>query len=258
MSLLSKLGFFQIENHLGSGAYTDSYQAIDTIRRRTVALKVLRPEAARLSAFLDQAALASELVHPHIAWLWETGEEENAYYLAERFIDGPSLDQALAETGPISWTQAETILQQTAKALEFAHAHGWTHGDLRPGKILVSEELGAVLRDFALNKARRAAGEGDFDLHTFGAGLHPARGMGWGSPRSTGGPVCPRLRTGRAADRHTTFCAAHPGGDTRPPHGPTRTTRHIPTRRPPRIELGFSDRAIQGSKPPLPWRPILR
>ena len=109
------LGHYRIERRLGSGRYTLVYQALDTVRRHTVALKVLAAEAFPLGiavpSFLERAGGASELVHPHIAWIWETGEADQTAYLAERFVNGPSLAAVLAESGWLSWMDALNIVR---------------------------------------------------------------------------------------------------------------------------------------------------
>jgi serine/threonine-protein kinase len=152
MSLPEQIGQYRLEAHLGSGRYADTYRATNVIRKRTVALKLLHLEAAgdeakirRLLASVQQAA---ELVHPHIAWVWETGEIDGHLFVAERYVNGPSLASLLAEKGALSWDAARLVIQQTAQALDFAHGRGWVHGRISPAQILVSPELGAVLTGF--------------------------------------------------------------------------------------------------------------
>jgi serine/threonine protein kinase len=146
------LGHYLIEAHLGSGRYTDVYRAVDTVRKRTVALKVIKPDTLTgvqsLSRFLQQAQLAADLIHPYLAWIWETGEENGVYYLVERFVNGPSLSNILSETVAIPWEKLFPIAGQIAQGLDFAHSKGWVHGDVRLQNIIVSPDLGAVLTDF--------------------------------------------------------------------------------------------------------------
>ena len=96
---LPYLGHYQIEAHLGSGRYTDVYRAIDTVRKRTVALKVfkanLSPGKQPLWQYLKHAQGATDLDHPHIAWIWEIGEEKGIFFLVERFVNGPPLEKIL-------------------------------------------------------------------------------------------------------------------------------------------------------------------
>ena len=153
MTDLKQLGGYQIEAHLGSGRYTDVYRATDTIRKRSIALKVLKPgllaDPQVQSRFIKQAQQAAELVHPHIAWVWETGESNGLSYLIVRYVNGPSLANSVA----LPWERTLQIMRQVAQALDFAHGRGQVHGGIRPQNILVSPDLGAVLTDFGLDQA---------------------------------------------------------------------------------------------------------
>ncbi|MBN2549769.1 MAG: protein kinase [Anaerolineales bacterium] len=162
MTAPQQIGYYHIEGHLGSGRYCDVYQATDPVRKRTVALKVLKPDLLTglksVTNFLQQAMLAADLVHPHLAWTWEVGEAEGLAYIAERYVNGPSLVRVLGASGPLPWEQALELLKHTCQGLDFAHARGWIHGDIRPQNILLSPDLGAVITDFGLANALRQAG----------------------------------------------------------------------------------------------------
>lgn len=160
MNVSRELNHYRLESLIGSSKYADVYQATDTIRKRSVTLKLLKTEflagVRDVARFLQQAQRASDLVHPHLAWMWETGEAGGRYYLVERYVNGPSLAQVLAEAGPLPWEQALQIFRQIAQGLDFAHAKGWVHADIQPGNILLSPDLGAVLAEFGLTRALQA------------------------------------------------------------------------------------------------------
>jgi len=154
MNIPNTLGHYQIQLLLGSNEITDVYQALDTVRRRTVVLRVLKEPNLALRNFLDQAQFAANLVHPHIAWVWEVGESEGYVYVSERYVSGPSLAQILAQSGPLPWEYALKAIQQIAKGLGFAHEKSWAHGDINPTNIIINQDRGAVLVDFGITKAR--------------------------------------------------------------------------------------------------------
>jgi len=180
------LGHYQIEAHLGSGRYADVYRAVDTVRKRTVALKVIKtnmlPGEQSLPRFMQQAQLAADLIHPYIAWIWETGEENGAYYLVERFVNGPSLSSQLSETGTMPWEQIHPIIGQVAQGLDFAHGKGWVHGDVKPQNILISPDLGAVLTDFGLMRALQASVSFSRDRSSIGTEQYAAPEIRQGQP----------------------------------------------------------------------------
>jgi len=149
---------YRLEDQLGAGNFTETYQAFDMVRRRPVALKLLRPgllPAASLRGFLERAQRAAELVHPRLAWVWEAAEAQGRHYITERFVGGESLAAHLQRSGPLPWERALQVLDQIAQGIEFAEERGWTHGRVTPHNILLSADQGAVLSDYGLVNALR-------------------------------------------------------------------------------------------------------
>lgn len=157
MSSLSQLGRYRIEAYKGSRGEADVYRAFDMIRKRTVLLLTIKPETAanpqKLNRILHNAQAVSELVHPRLGWVWETGAEDGVTYVAERFINGPSLRERLDEGDPLDWEEASQALEQLAQGLDFLHSHGRVHGALRPENITLSPDVGAVLSGLGVPEA---------------------------------------------------------------------------------------------------------
>jgi serine/threonine protein kinase len=149
MTAPQQLSQYRLEALLTSDRYGEIYRAVDSVRRRTVALRLLRVEeigdVAAVSRFMQQALRAADLVHPRLAWVWEVGEAEGRYYLVERFVNGPTLAQRLAERGPLSWEEAQAAMAQLAQGLDFAHGRGFDLGAVRPQNIWLSPGLGLAL-----------------------------------------------------------------------------------------------------------------
>lgn len=154
MAILQQLSQYRLETQMGSDRYGETYRAVDTVRRRMVALRLLRVEevgdAAAVDRFLQQAQRAADLVHPRLAWIWEAGETEGQHYLVERYVNGPTLAQRLEASGPLGWDEAQTAIAQIAQGLDFAHGRGFDLGVVRPQNIFLSPELGAILGGLAL------------------------------------------------------------------------------------------------------------
>jgi len=154
---LTHLGRYQIEQRLGGGAHAVVYKAEDTLLSRTVALKVLKPiwasNAEMISRFTREARAAANLMHSHIAWVFDFGEIEGIYFLAVRYVEGPSLDKLISDRGKIPWQEALTYLEELGSALDYAHGKSVIHRDVKPNNIIVSATDGAVLTDFGLVKA---------------------------------------------------------------------------------------------------------
>ena len=157
MNELNQLGRYKIEAHLGSGAFGDVYKATDQMLMRTVALKVLKPslvaDGQAFARFVQEAQVAANLFHPNIATVLDLGEADGRYYLAMRYVDGPSLDRVLASKGALPWPTALSLITHIGQALDFAHQKGLVHRDIKPQNILISAADGAVLTDFGLVRA---------------------------------------------------------------------------------------------------------
>ncbi|MEI7989064.1 MAG: serine/threonine-protein kinase, partial [Chloroflexota bacterium] len=162
MEAFKQLGRYQIEEHLGSGSYAAVYRALDTVLERIVALKVLKPalvaDESAFSRFVQEAKVMAKLTHPRIAWVWDLGEADGRFFIAMRYVDGPSLEKVITQRGALPWQDAIQLIEQAAEALDFAHAKGFIHRDIKPQNILVSAEEGAVLTDFGLVKIIAASG----------------------------------------------------------------------------------------------------
>jgi len=161
MGEMKRLGRYIIEAHLGSGAYADVYRAQDEVLRRLVALKLLKPaliaDEEAFGRFMQEAQVAAQLFHPQIATVLDVGQAEGYYFIAMRYVDGPSLDRLLEQNGPLAWEQARKICNQIGQALSFAHGRGLVHRDVKPQNILVSPTEGAILTDFGLVRAMEAS-----------------------------------------------------------------------------------------------------
>ena len=106
--------------------------------------------------FKREVQYAEALDHPHVLELYEAGETpDGTLFFAMQYIDGPDLGLLLRRDGPMSLAQALSILGQIADALDCAHASGLVHRDVKPGNIIVANDVDrphAYLTDFGLSK----------------------------------------------------------------------------------------------------------
>jgi serine/threonine protein kinase len=154
---LTQLGRYQIKQRLGGGAHAVVYQAEDTLLNRTVALKVLKPIWASnpemVGRFTREARAAANLMHAHIAWVFDFGEIEGFYFLAVRYVEGPTLDELILDRGKIPWQESLKYIADLGSALDYAHAKDVIHRDVKPKNVIISTIEGAILTDFGLVKA---------------------------------------------------------------------------------------------------------
>ena len=160
-----RLGPFEIDRLVGIGGMGEVYRARDTRLGRTVALKVLPPEAAadpdRRRRLETEARAASALNHPHICALYDVGADGGVDYLVLEYLEGETLvdlmtrRKAAGESLPSGFFLAEALEYgaQIAEALAAAHRAGVIHRDLKPGNVMLTQD-GVKLLDFGLAKFR--------------------------------------------------------------------------------------------------------
>ena len=149
------LAHFEIERCLGAGGSGIVYRGRDLRLERPVAIKVLadglRDDELAWARLLREARLASQLNHPHIAAIYDLGEEDGRAYIAMEYVEGLPLADLIPEGG-MPMEQVERYAAQIAGALAFAHRQGVIHGDLKASNIIVTPEGDIKLLDFGLGR----------------------------------------------------------------------------------------------------------
>jgi serine/threonine-protein kinase len=134
------------------------YEAQDELIGRTVALKVLVlpsiiSESERLDMvrrFEREARSAGKLAHPNIVTIYEVGSANGLHYIAMEFMHGKTARQALNEEGRLPPDRVLNIVKQVASALDYAHARGVIHRDVKPDNIALLEDGIVKLTDFGI------------------------------------------------------------------------------------------------------------
>jgi hypothetical protein len=146
---------YAIERELGAGSMAVVFLASDLKHRRSVAVKVMRPEIAGIAGadrFLREIELAAQLTHPHILPLHDSGNVDGILYYVMPFVEGESLRQRLWREPRLSGSEAVRIACEVAAALDYAHRRGVVHRDIKPENILLHDGS-ALVADFGIGKA---------------------------------------------------------------------------------------------------------
>lgn len=135
---IGRLGHYRVLKLLGAGGMGMVFQAEDTLLKRTVALKVMKPSASASERsrkrFLREAQAVAAIDHDHIISIYQVAVDRGTPYLAMPFLKGESLDQRLKrERIPIP--DAIRIAREIAQGLEGAHACGLIHRDIKPANV---------------------------------------------------------------------------------------------------------------------------
>ncbi len=153
----SRFGKYELTALLGRGGMGEVYEAVDTDKGRTVALKILRAEFAHdeqfRTRFLRESRAAAGLEEPHVVPIHDWGEIDGNLYIDMRLVRGHTLHD-LISTGPLEPRRAVSIVEQIASALDAAHARGLIHRDVKPQNIIVTSADFAYLLDFGIAQAQ--------------------------------------------------------------------------------------------------------
>ena len=153
---------YRIERELGAGGMATVHLAEDLRHHRKVALKVLRPEIARVlgsERFLREIETTAQLTHPNILPLLDSGDADGTLFYVMPYVDGESLRDRLTREKQLPLDDALQVAREVADALSYAHSRGVIHRDIKPENILL-ESGHAVVADFGIARAiDEAAGE---------------------------------------------------------------------------------------------------
>ena len=238
------ISHYEILEPLGEGGMGVVYRARDTRLDRTVALKLVRPEAAtsreRRERFVREARAASALNHSHIVTIHEIdraacdGAERD--FIVMEHVDGTSLDRLLEATR-LPLAQALEYATQIASALAAAHAAGIVHRDVKPANVMVTRKGEVKLLDFGLAKLAEAP-SGDDAEPTATQAARTEAGAVLGTPSY----MSPEQAEGRPVDSRTDiFSFGSLLYEMLTGHRPFRGDSHVATRK-----------AVLTSTPPLP------
>jgi serine/threonine-protein kinase len=163
--VVDRVDRYEILAELGRGATGVVYKARDPELDRLVAIKTLRP-ARELPAeqrgplqrrLRGEAATVARLSHPNIVSVYDVVVWHDVPCIVMEYLEGRTLAQLISERalGP---ARAVGIVLQVCDALEYAHALGVVHRDIKPGNIVVSKTGLAKLGDFSI---AQSTGQGE-------------------------------------------------------------------------------------------------
>jgi serine/threonine protein kinase len=176
------LGDYGINRLVGSGATSVVYEATHRRRGQLVAIKLMQPPAPfadpgkLVEIFLNEIECLQRLRGcPYIVQLqgWGLFAHRQPYYVMN-YLEGQTLEQALAQQGPYTPLEAFVLLRQLCIALQHVHLRGMLHLDLKPANILLQErqQPRVVLLDFGL--ASQGAPDASSSPHAVGTPLFAA------------------------------------------------------------------------------------
>ena len=165
-----QLGKFQLMERVGAGSFGAVWRARDVELDRVVALKA--PHAGVFDApemrdrFQREARAAAQLRHPGIVTVFEVAALNGGPVIVSEFVAGVPL-RDLMRARRLTFREAAELVAGVAEALDYAHAMGVVHRDVKPANVLVESAAGGQ----RLYASTTSAGLGAAKLADFGLAL---------------------------------------------------------------------------------------
>ena len=152
-------GKYRVSRLLGRGGMGSVWQCEHLSLMSQVAIKIIKPEGAKndnsVARFMREAKAAALLRSPHVVQILDHGLDGEIAFIVMEMLEGESLHERL-KRGPLSPTEAATVLTHVGRAMQRAHDAEIVHRDLKPDNIFLvhndDELLGKVL-DFGIAKS---------------------------------------------------------------------------------------------------------
>lgn len=151
-----KIGGFEILRELGKGATGTVYLAHDPFNNREVAIKVAVQDVFRdpvngpryKKMFMNEAALAGRMNHPHIVTVYDAGADEDFHYIVMEYVSGGTLEACSVPGSLLAFDKIADIGFKCCQALDYAFRQGAIHRDIKPANILHAGETDIKVTDF--------------------------------------------------------------------------------------------------------------
>ncbi len=150
----SRVGRYLLKRLLGRGTTGEVYEAIDTQKDRTAALKLLAPALGGNPAFREwlqrEALVVGRVQEPHVVPVRDYGELDGQVFIDMPLVAGVDLAAVLKRNGVLPPSRAVNVVWQAASALDAAHSAGVIHRGVKPRNILLTSDDFVYLVDFGL------------------------------------------------------------------------------------------------------------
>lgn len=161
---------FRLVRLLGAGGMGAVYEAEDLLLKRRVALKLMKPEVARNKSmaerFIREGRAANAIEHKNIVRVFDLAldDEAGSLFIVQELLVGESLADRLDREHKLSVADTVVIMDSVLEALQFAHAKGIVHRDIKPDNVFLHRgadgEIVPKIIDFGISKVTAEQQEG--------------------------------------------------------------------------------------------------
>ncbi len=152
-------GKWRLEQKLGEGGMGAVYLAHDLQLDRKVAVKLLAEkfvdDQELVARFEREARFTASLEHPNIVPVYAVGRAGKRPYIVMKKLEGMTLAEHLRHHGTLVDDDLLYVMKQLCSGLEFIHARGFVHRDLKSQNIFLGSDGHATILDFGILHSRK-------------------------------------------------------------------------------------------------------
>ncbi len=166
---IGHVGRYALKHGLGQGGLGRVYSAWDPILSRNLAIKTLQFGAsgsnreALDALILAEARAVAGLSHPNIVTVFDAGLSDLGVYIAMEHLPGCDLRALLEEGWRPDPLRATKLVRRVAEALDYAHAKGVIHCDIKPANIFMVDKRTPKVLDFGIARVAHRSGQSALD-----------------------------------------------------------------------------------------------
>lgn len=154
-------GTFRVLKMLSYSTTCLIFEAIHDMEHRRVALKVLKDQfckdRSQVGQLKHEYLVGSQLNHERVLRVFEFNVDKNTPYIVSEICCNRNLKNVIQQGVDELAPMAEKIIKQALEGLQYFHAQGWVHRDVKPSNLLVNEEGDVKLIDFSIAQKQNAA-----------------------------------------------------------------------------------------------------
>lgn len=150
------VGDYRLLEKLGAGGMGTVFKAVHRHMGRVVALKALQSrwlsQKDLAKRFEREVRAAARLHHPNVVVAFDAREQDGRRWLVTEYLEGIDLSKLVRRDGPLSVDVALGYVLQAARGLEYAHAQGLIHRDVKPANLFLTNAGIVKVLDLGLSR----------------------------------------------------------------------------------------------------------
>ncbi|SCY18150.1 serine/threonine-protein kinase [Alkaliphilus peptidifermentans] len=155
-NLIGKLlkGLYLVEGILGQGGMGKVYLCRNIKLDNLWAVKYIPNKHYKCSQLISEANILKKLNHIHLPKIIDVFNDEKGTYIVESYIEGITLENAMAKHGPFHEKNVIEWGKQLSDVLIYLHnfkPYPIVYRDMKPSNVMITPENKAVLIDFGIS-----------------------------------------------------------------------------------------------------------